>query len=169
MPLISRKRQKVLLNLFCLLLYLVKHNFPKVSQSEGRVYIQYCPGKRGEYTAIYYSREGRRFLEFHLENPTSNILSALEKALMSEEAIKKRAENKKYSEIFSQPKFKTSSVPYKDEGGTKEVYSVVAVTEIKEIPVGQKGHLSGDFSDLVFKHIIKPFISTVEKHKNMLS
>lgn len=148
--------------------YLAKLNLPKVSQSGERVYIQYGSGKGEEYTAIYCLKEGKRFLEFHLENPINNVFSALETKLMSQEAIEERVKNEKYSKIFGAIKLERSRVPYKEEAIIKEVESIAAVTRIKKVPLGKKRHLSGDFSEFIFKYIIQPFIQTVEGHKSML-
>jgi len=135
----------------------------EVGQEGNRVYVRY--GRRGfeeEYVCVFNSEgEGRRFF-LHMEHPVNNLLGTLEKELMSDNAVKKKGNLKKYEEIFERISVGEGSVTY--EGG--EVPTAVSLTKIKEIPLGKEGRLSGNFLKYLFDYGIKPFMLVVDKHQN---
>lgn len=146
--------------------YMIKKcNFPEksITQKGNRLYITFPfrHGKLEEYTGIYYTEGEKRFFALHLENPMNNILNALEEELMTDKAVRKKGNLEKYKDVFRRIEVKEGTLSFEEE--TK--HTVVAVTEIKEIPLGDKGHLSGNFPKYSFEYVIQPFMYIVEKHK----
>lgn len=140
-------------------------HFPEksITQKGNRLYITFPfrPGKLEEYTGIYYTEGEKRLFALHLEEPMNNILNALEEELMTDKAVRRKGNLEKYKKIFRRIEVKESNLSFEKE--TKN--TVVAITEIKKIPLGDKGHLSGDFLEYSFEYLIQPFMYVVEKHK----
>lgn len=135
----------------------------RVVQKKDRLYITFGVRKLEDYTGIFYSEGGKRYFAFHLEDPMNNILSALRENLMTDNAVQKKGKIEEYRKVFRRVKVKESELSL--ESG-KTVSTIVAITEIKKIPLGNRRHLSGNFLEYAFEYIIQPFFYTVEKHKS---
>ncbi len=144
-------------------------NFPSGSISRGTskgerstLYLKYN-GK--EYVIAFSSERNARFLVIHLEKPTTDLVDKLKKDLIGDSIFKRlkylRKGNLARCKQFFKREFVSTS-ELSSFGREKPVPTVFLLTEIRELPLSKKGHLSGKFTKYVYDYNIRPFIAGVE-------
>ncbi len=143
-------------------LYLSKK---EVGQQGNIVYIKY--GKKGfekEYVSIFSTEQKTRKFYFHIEEPENNLIHSLEEELMTDNAVLRKGNIRRYKEIFQRISIGEGHIDYME----KQVPTAFAVTEIKKIPLGRKGHLSENFIKYLFDYNVVPFIYIVQKYAGII-
>lgn len=149
------------------------------SQVGSRVYFRL---QGVEYVAIFESKDSRRLFSFHVENPKDSLVQRLQEGLMSgKRTDKSRIDNvfetnktllqpkyrghiEDYQEMFEREGVRESFVYLESGGEMKQTPSAVSVVSIKEVPLGKKKHLSGNFIPWIFYYNMLPVILLTQEH-----
>ncbi len=139
----------------------------KIDQKGSAVFIRY---RNIEYALQIHSNNGDRFIILHIERPPESLKNCLTGKLEEDSIFQdkenfgflKRGNLGKYRKMFKRAGVREgSSREYVQES---ERDTIAVVTRIKDLPVGTRGHLSGNFANFLYEYVVRPVFAQTESY-----